>query len=285
MSKNATILIYHHGDLDGICAAAVVSKRFSSCYTIKPVSVQYGDSWNLEDVEQAAKVFVVDFSFSDMETLAKVAGDKLVWIDHHKTAMETFTELWNSDIDGIRSIEFAGCELTWKYCYYLRQPPLPVKYIGDRDMWNFAYPDTKTFCAGINAMIDSPLDKNWGWLLEYGMVESSLIDIINMGKYLIKAQEAIVKTRFYSGSDIEFCGHKTRVVNATSDISELGEYINSNGYDLALIWQVCGDKVKYSLRSKTVDCSEIAKKYGGGGHQGAAGFTISNKYPFPQLVL
>lgn len=65
MSKNATILIYHHGDLDGICAAAVVSKRFSSCYTIKPVSVQYGDSWNLEDVEQAAKVFVVDFSFSE----------------------------------------------------------------------------------------------------------------------------------------------------------------------------------------------------------------------------
>jgi single-stranded DNA-specific DHH superfamily exonuclease len=27
MSKNATILIYHHGDLDGICAAAELYKE------------------------------------------------------------------------------------------------------------------------------------------------------------------------------------------------------------------------------------------------------------------
>ena len=284
MSKNATILIYHHGDLDGICAAAVVSKRLC-CYTIKPVSVQYGDSWNLEDVEQAAKVFVVDFSFSDMETLAKVAGDKLIWIDHHKTAMERFPELWNSDIDGMRSTEFAGCELTWKYCFYLKSIPLPVKYIGDRDMWKFIYPDSKPFCAGINAMIDDPLDKNWTWILEINRKEENLVDIIITGEHLLKTQETRVKTLFYSGEDINFQGYKARIVNATSDVSELGEYIYKNGYDLAIIWNVKNDKFKFSLRSKTVDCSEIAKKYGGGGHPGAAGFTISNKYSLPQLVL
>ena len=31
---------------------------------------------------------------------------------------------------------------------------------------------------------------------------------------------------------------------------------------------------KYSMYSKTVDVSNIAKKYGGGGHKGAAGFNM-----------
>jgi len=30
----------------------------------------------------------------------------------------------------------------------------------------------------------------------------------------------------------------------------------------------------YSMYSKTVDVSNIAKKYGGGGHKGAAGFNM-----------
>ena len=38
-----------------------------------------------------------------------------------------------------------------------------------------------------------------------------------------------------------------------------------------------GKSWNYSLRSEKVNCSEIAMKYGGGGHKGASAFS-SNKF-------
>jgi nanoRNase/pAp phosphatase (c-di-AMP/oligoRNAs hydrolase) len=43
-----------------------------------------------------------------------------------------------------------------------------------------------------------------------------------------------------------------------------------------------GEQYTVSLYSKTVDVSEIAKKYGGGGHKGAAGFQCK-KLPFMKM--
>lgn len=274
-----TILVYHHNDLDGICAAAIIAKRYNG--NIKPVSVQYDkDTWDTEEVKQAEKVYVVDFTFPDMEALAEVAGDKLVWCDHHKTAMEQHKDLWESEVDGIRSLELSGCELTWSYCYYLRSSPLSVKYIGDRDMWKFEHSETKAFCAGINAVIESPLDEDWNFILSSGYPEV-IDDTIRIGEILLKTQERRVKRLFESGSPCEIHGCNALIVNSTSDISELGEYIYTHGFELAVIWHVKSEKIIVSLRSNTVDCAEIAQKYGGGGHKGAAGFSIPNTKYFP----
>lgn len=47
-------------------------------------------------------------------------------------------------------------------------------------------------------------------------------------------------------------------------------------YEMCIMWSYQGDCFKYSLFSKNsdIDCSEIAKEFGGGGHAGAAGFTV-----------
>ena len=68
-----------------------------------------------------------------------------------------------------------------------------------------------------------------------------------------------------------------RLINTTSDASDIGEFVYQKpDYDIAVMWQMINDMVQVSLRSNTVDCAEIAQKYGGGGHRGAAGFTIKS---------
>lgn len=276
------ILVYYHDDLDGICSAAIINKLYGDS---KCVPVQYGkDTWNLQDVVDAEEVFVVDFTFPDMEKLAEIAENKLRWIDHHKTAMEQHLELWNSDVKGLRDLDNSGCGLTWKYCYNDPFPaPCAVRWVEDRDLWKFNLVDTKPFCMGASILIKDPYDKYWADLLDSDV--DQMCHFVEMGTILLDAQYERVKRMFEAGKDVTFQSHKTRMVNSTSDISELGEYIYSNGYDLALIWQVKENKIICSLRSKAVDCSEIAKNHGGGGHKGAAGFSIENKNNFPLELL
>ena len=60
-------------------------------------------------------------------------------------------------------------------------------------------------------------------------------------------------------------------------MSEIGSRLAPD-CDFAMIWYYdhCDRIIKVSLRAfhDTIDVSEIAKKFGGGGHRKAAGFTL-----------
>lgn len=274
------VLCYYHEDLDGICSAAIVVKRYGA-NDVKCIPVQYNrNTWDKEDVDQAESVYVVDFTFSDMEELVKVAGTKLRWIDHHKTAMEQHNELWNSlEVYGNRDLDRSGCGLTWWYCIDTTIP-LAVRFVEDRDLWRFVHDETKAFCAGLNILTDSPYDDIWSDLLDHEDGWDYPENVIQFGEALLKSQGRRIKTLFDNGTDIIFHGYKARMCNTTSYISELGEYICSlPDYDIAVMWQAINDKIIVSLRSNTVDCSVIAQKYGGGGHIGAAGFSFGDMHP------
>jgi len=51
----------------------------------------------------------------------------LFWIDHHKSAMERNTELWNSELAGLRSMDNSGCMLTWMYFHGKEEAPTVIK--------------------------------------------------------------------------------------------------------------------------------------------------------------
>ena len=72
------------------------------------------------------------------------------------------------------------------------------------------------------------------------------------------------------------------VVNASHWMSEIGSRLSPD-CDFAMIWYWDHEakETKVSLRAfhETVDVSEIAKKFGGGGHKKAAGFQLpKNKH-------
>ena len=75
------------------------------------------------------------------------------------------------------------------------------------------------------------------------------------------------------GFAVELEGIRFFAVNWTTDASGLGEYIYKElGHQAALIFSYTGTQWSFSLRSDTVDVSEVAVKFSGGGHRGAAGF-------------
>lgn len=280
------VLIYRHDDADGLWSAAIVYNHIKDCgcstVNIADIPVNYNkDSWDEDTVNKADYVYVLDFTFDDMDKLAEIAGDKLVWIDHHKTAIEKFPELWESDIKGIRRLDGSGCGLTWKYIYMRCLAPLAVKYIEDRDLWKFAYEETKPFCEAAFVKIKTIDNTDISEFLDHCGFTSIEQEYISFGKARLEEQALRVSKAFDRGQDITFHGYRARVVNTVSDISDVGQSIyTKEEYDIAVMWYVDGNAIKVSLRSNSKDknapdCAVIAQKYGGGGHRGSAGYNIS----------
>lgn len=73
------------------------------------------------------------------------------------------------------------------------------------------------------------------------------------------------------GFEATIDGHKCFAVNMAMMSSDDFIIDNPEDYELFVGFSFNGKLWNYSLRSNKVDCSEIAKKFGGGGHKGAAG--------------
>ena len=75
-------------------------------------------------------------------------------------------------------------------------------------------------------------------------------------------------------------GKRIYIVNSSQWMSEIGSKLSPN-CDFVVVWYFDHRRQQYgvSLRSfhEEVDCSEIAKRFGGGGHKKAAGFSLSKK--------
>ena len=270
---------YHHRDMDGYAAGAIV-KRFLGADTLM-IDINYGEDWQVEDVK-GRNVWVVDFSFPDMEKLA-AASDSLTWIDHHGTAARGYWAAWQSDdIKGLRDLGASGCELTWLYCYPNAKMPNAIKWIGDRDIWAFKYPETERFYEGVSTLISDPDNELWDKLLDVTDSKATEEYIFTGADWLLAARKRRIDRLLQNAQEINLAGHSALIVNATSDISELGQTIYTDlGYELAVIFFFTKDGIKFSLRSNgEIDVSKIAELYGGGGHPGAAGFTVPSLEDF-----
>ena len=93
---------------------------------------------------------------------------------------------------------------------------------------------------------------------------------------MIKYRDNLAKEYCKSkGFEIEFEGHKVFAMNIGLAGSDWFKSIDDGSYDILMPFSYNGKHKNwsYSMYSKTVDVSVIAKKYGGGGHKGASGFT------------
>jgi hypothetical protein len=87
---------------------------------------------------------------------------------------------------------------------------------------------------------------------------------------------------------VVFEGHRTLAINDRGS-GEMGALIRQLGYEIGYCYfeaEQNGElKTFVTLYSDRVDVSEIARKFGGGGHEGAAGFSLERTgSPFPPRV-
>lgn len=272
----------HHNDADGRACGAIVRRALNQDVAL--VEMNYGEPIPWEAIELVNRVIVVDFSLplADMQRVA--AGRELVWIDHHKTALEEMQGAANQ-WPGIRSVDEAACVLTW--LYFFPDIPLPkaVVLIGDRDIWRWAEEHTGAFGEGLYQQdTNAENDELWQPLLDDD--DEILNQLIDHGGILRQANlNSIERKVSRFGQEVIFEGHKTLLVNDRGN-GDMGDYINKLGYEIGYcyidILQNGTLNTVVTLYSKDVDVSQIARKFGGGGHPGAAGFAFErSQTPFP----
>lgn len=289
--------IFYHMDNDGKCAGFWVYQIVKpDQYGKECVPINYDIPFPFEKINPNEKVYIVDYSIfpEEMDKLLAITPN-VTWIDHHKTAIERYKD-YDKEIRGIRYDGIAGCMLTYCYLTFMTDSgdgninsfelnmteyaPMFTKLIADYDVWTFKYGDqTREFEKGFSLYPHEPTDRIWIDLFDQfcfadgELGKNSLTrKIAEDGRLLIKYRKSLMTTYCKAkGFEAMLNGHKCFAVNMAMMSSDDFIIDDPDKYDLFVGFSFNGKTWNYSLRSTKIDCSEIAKKYGGGGHIGAAG--------------
>ena len=256
-------VLYHANCTDGKGAALCAWMRFGE--EAKYIPVQYGEDPPKID---GGEVYILDFSYSRpvLEELRQRV-DSLVVLDHHKTAQEELAGFPGAIFDMNKS----GAMLAWEYFFPKEKPPMLIRLIQDRDLWRFAYAPTRDVHTGLKLYEDfrawEPFLHNVTPLVRSGNAINRFLDI--------EAEKVIQngpREWEYTGDIVPIYNLPGFMISNTLHMA-LEKYRKA---PYAVAYFDLPDKRIYSLRSRNnedVDVSEIAKRFGGGGHKHAAGFT------------
>ena len=154
------------------------------------------------------------------------------------------------------------------------------------DIWKLELPDVFAVAMVVNS-IEQDFD-TWTKLARDFDNDSTRNKQIEQGKIMLKYENKLMDEMMDSNKEIvKFEGHETYAVNAPHVFaSQMGNALCKEKPPIAIVWQRSGGKLEVSLRSDgSIDVSEIAKKYGGGGHKAAAGFKVAAEQSFPWKII
>lgn len=293
------MLILHHNDADGRCAAHLIYEmRNTICAPQEKmhfIEMTYEKAVPFDKIKPSELVFIVDFSISpsDMEKLLSITIN-VIWIDHHISAINKYREFKRGEaISGIRYNGIAGCMLTWCYLNKMMKKynpletkvnfskemcndaPLYVKLIADFDVWKFEYGEmTRKFIIYVYGSDTTPTSSFWE-----DVQTKDIRELINIAEIMLQYRDAWAQNYLANGFEVNFEGYKCFALNLGNCNSEYFKSLPKGKYDILIPFVFLGNIYRVSLYSETVDVSEIAVKYGGGGHVKASGFQCT-ELPF-----
>lgn len=279
----ATIVLYHAHCMDGYASAWAHHFFYRADKGISYHAMSYGEECPIPLTKEDDLV-ILDFSFpfAKMKELASQCR-KITLIDHHATAIKDLTNLLEPNVEMILSYDNrnSGCGLTWNYYasrYSFRQQPVPeiplfIKWIEDRDLWRFQYGEaSRNFHTAASLMMKD--FEVWDDLF----IDLNAREVEAQGRAMRRYEKDLIEQiagRHYAGASDErypliFCDCPLSLS------SEVGNFLALEYPDrIVACFHVGMSMVKYSFRSVgDVDCSELAKFLGGGGHKNASGAVV-----------
>lgn len=281
------LCIYHGNCFDGFTSAWCVGQALGPM--VEFYEGRYGDP--PPDVA-GRDVAIVDFAYKRpvLDDMARRARS-IVVLDHHKTAAEDLAglpapaESWERHIawraqdafehTGINlyalfDMERSGAGITWNYFHPGKPRPAFVNHVEDRDLWRFALPGTREIHAAMSAYPFS--------FAAWDEIAATPPEALRRGgegilrKHDRDVEVLVEMTRrrmTIGGFDVPVANIAVMWVSDACNLMAQGERFAAAYYD--------GPGGRYfSLRSREggFDVSAIARQYGGGGHQHAAGFKM-----------
>ncbi len=279
-SVSKDILVLYHGNCtDGFGAAWAAWKKLGDKAEYIGIKLDM-----LPDEEFVGKeIYMLDFVY-DEQYLKDFIGrnKKVVAIDHHITNKRTAEMVLDHSYD----IGHSGAVLAWKYFNPNKKIPKFLEHVEDSDLGKFKLPFTKELWMYVDLF---DFDFNvWDRLADDFENPAKCEEYIEVGKLLLKYKSKTVE-RLISihALKVNFEGFEAYAVNSRAFHSEIGNVLAERFPPIGIIWGEENDgRIHVSLRSDgTVDVSEIAAKFGGGGHKKAAGFYVDNlsKLPWKKL--
>lgn len=303
------LIITHKNCVDGCCSQAILRSKFGEKAIYLELDHANLDSTKDKDAPKYIKtilaikdseVYISDFCLNT-EMIDKLLqqGNKVVVLDHHESSIkyvEPFEERisngekLNIEIHFAKSNHCSGSMLTWQYLYPEIEPPKAVKHVSDGDIWKFEFGNsTKHFYTGVLESFGEPKDvpnKLWDEFLK----DDSLTEkFINIGEPIHSKYMAEVMNYAAQAVPCILNGKKGLMVEAPKKYtSDLGNQLALKGGGFGLVYNIDEDSgvVRNSLRSVApFNVSEIAQKFGGGGHAQASAFRSKNLEDFHSLLI
>ncbi len=157
------VVIFHRADFDGLFCREIAKKALGTD-GVTYIGWDYGDP--VPKVSPDEDLYMLDISVEGL-----MDHPNLVWIDHHKTAIEKYGKRPGLQVDGV-----AACRLAWQwfnadhtvypygdddltpeeykrhYIDRLFQEPLAVRLAGEYDIWDKRDPRAEVFQHGLRSV-------------------------------------------------------------------------------------------------------------------------------------
>lgn len=281
-------IIYHKSDLDGVFSAAIAAialKRMGA----KEEEITF-NGWTygneVPELKEESEIYILDLTLPDMESVVREAigkGSSITWIDHHKTAIETYKDSIVSMIKGIRRIGTAAVELTYEFFFGVKTiVPKFVDYLSRYDVWRSEDRDWEDV-IGFQYYVRAKVGLDVGKAMELFNSEGYSNETkphVETGKLIIgyiggKNKNEILSYAFKGKVD----GMDAVFMNTTEFNSTTFNSAITGDVEVVVPFCILPDgKVRLSLyyvgSREDGDISGIAKSFGGGGHAKAAGFQL-----------
>lgn len=269
--------VYHKADLDGQCSAAIIALEHPDCFL---VPMQYGDSLDLltsltEGCVEGDMIYIVDFNLPIQVCREYISrGIDVIWVDHHKTAIDA-AEKEGFNPRGLRRIGDAACVLTWEY-FNGAEPPRVVRLLGEYDVRRLT-DEVIALQYGMRqqGFTANPKDPLWEELLKEMLpLDAIMAEGRSIYQYITTENARHAKTKCFTAvidGLVWLCAN-----HGPANSQFFDSIYDPRKHDLMCKFYLnSACRWLFSLYSTKpeIDVSEIAKRYGGGGHRGAAGFT------------
>lgn len=276
-----TVVLFHSADWDGQFCYQIAKRHFGD--TAEYIGWDFGDP--VPFVPHHVDLYILDLSIESL-----MRHPKLVWIDHHGSAIAKYPD----NITGYRIDGVAACRLAWQFfngiciekeAYGVLLPngertdyavvePLAVRLAGEYDVWDKRTPDAEVFQFGLDAYGNI----EWDELFQGPDHTADVHRILNAGRFAKSCFEKRDADTFKLGRGftVNWEGLTFLCLNAARCNSNTFKSAVKPEHDALLAFFFNGKEWTFSLygvpHRPDLDLSAIAIKHGGGGHRQACGF-------------
>lgn len=261
-------LLLTHTDLDGIGCAVLLRAALPSSRPAELVENGRIDERVRAALKTEREVLVTDHAVSP-ETAALVdafvaGGGSFTLLDHHRSAAHLARHGW-ATLDESRSA-------TGLLFDHLGRPPELEEFarlVEDHDLWRHADPRSARLSALVGLLGHDRFLERFADDPRVDFTEGELLLVENAER----RREEFLHKKVEQARVLAAAGRRWAVCYAEDYQSELAERLMKElGVEATAI--VNPAKRTVSLRSRSGDVSELARRFGGGGHARAAAFTF-----------